>query len=309
MKLILDVRSGPHTGKKIEVTPGHLVRIGRTATADVSFPEDSHMSGVHFAIQCEEKVCWIRDYKSTNGTFVNGQKIVDVALREGDKVTAGTTEFFVQVDPGKIAAPPAQQPVSASAPQTRLLALLRGDFQPLYAILDASREPSVLKLLVESREECQSLFEGPQGDQLAHFAPYLVRLVPDSPLLVELVNQAWSKSWGIFLTCDRAFAEIRKHLQYFLRVTLEGHREVYFRYYDPRVLRLFLPTCLPEEINQFFGPVRYYLMEDEKGGALLRFSNSGRGAGLRTLPLLPESPDEELGTMTAPFNPDSLFRR
>jgi pSer/pThr/pTyr-binding forkhead associated (FHA) protein len=309
MKLILEVRSGPHTGKKIEVASGHLVRIGRTPRADVAFPDDSHMSGVHFAIQSEEKACWVRDYKSTNGTMVNGQKIAEVALREGDRITAGETQFVVQIEHGRAEGPPEPQRVAVTATQSRLLAALRADFQPLFALLDAAREPSVLKVLVESREECQSLFEGPQGDQLAHFAPYLVRLAPDSTLLEALTRQAWGKNWGVYLTSDSPFQEIRKHLQYFLRVTLDGHREVYFRYYDPRVLRLFLPTCLPEEIDQFFGPIRYYLMEDEKGGALLRFSTSGRGAGLRTFPLVPEPPPGEPGTLTEPFNPNSFLNR
>lgn len=307
MKLMLEVRSGPQSGKKIDVPAGQLVRIGRTARADVAFSDDSHMSGVHFALQCEEKVCWVRDYKSTNGTLVNGQKIVEVALRQGDKITAGTTQFLVHIEAAKPAAAITAE-VPSSAPQTRLLELLRRDFQPLYGLLDAAREPSVLKVLIESREECQSLFEGPQGDQLSHFAPYLVRLTPDSQMLDTLAHQAWGKNWGVYLTCDSPFAEIRKHLQYFLRVTLDGHREAFFRYYDPRVLRLFLPTCLPEEIDQFFGPVRYYLMEDEKGGALLRFSNSGHGAGLRTLPLAAGPPAGEPGTLTEPIDP-GIFRR
>lgn len=307
MKLTLEVRSGPQSGKKIEAPAGELVRIGRTTRADVAFPDDSHMSGVHFALQCEEKVCWVRDYKSTNGTLVNGQKIVEVALRQGDKITAGTTQFLVHIEAARAAVAADAPP--PSAPQARLLALLKGDFQPLYGLLDAAREPSVLKVLIESREECQSLFEGPQGDQLAHFAPYLVRLTPDSQMLDTLAHQAWGKNWGVYLTCDHPFAEIRKHLQYFLRVTLDGHREAFFRYYDPRVLRLFLPTCLPEEIDQFFGPIRYYLMEDENGGALLRFSNSGRGAGLRTLPLSPGPSPSEPGTLTEPISPDVFFKR
>ncbi|MGH9344607.1 MAG: DUF4123 domain-containing protein [Terriglobia bacterium] len=309
MKLTLEVRSGPQSGKKIDVLTGQLVRIGRTPRADVAFSDDTHMSGVHFALQCEENVCWVRDYKSTNGTLVNGQKIVEVALRGGDKITAGTTQFLVRIEAGKPEAAPAPPPASVTAPQSRLLALLRRDFQPLFGLLDAAREPSVLKVLIESREECQSLFEGPQGDQLAHFAPYLVRLAPDSQMLDTLAHLAWGKNWGVYLTCDRSFAEVRKHLQYFLRVTLDGHREAFFRYYDPRVLRLFLPTCLPEEIDQFFGPIRYYLMEDEKGGALLRFSNSGRGAGLRTLPLSPDPAPGELGTLTEPVSPDAFFKR
>src|SRR4029077_13178445 len=139
---------------------------------------------------------------------------------------------------------------------------LRKDFQPLYAILDGAREPSVLKVLVESGAERQSLFEGAPGAQLAHFAPYLVGLTSDSPLIETLARQAWGKSWGIFLTCELPLQEMRKHFRHFLTVkTAEG--QAYFRFYDPRVLRLFLPTCLPQEIDAIFGPVKYYLMEDE----------------------------------------------
>jgi hypothetical protein len=38
-----------------------------------------------------------------------------------------------------------------------------------------------------------------------------------------------------------------------------------------------------------FGPVKYYLMEDEKPDLLLRFSNKGVGVGRRTLPLAGDS--------------------
>lgn len=40
-----------------------------------------------------------------------------------------------------------------------------------------------------------------------------------------------------------------------------------------------------EEINLIFGPVKYYLMEDETQDILLRFSNKGVGVGRRILPL------------------------
>lgn len=309
MRLVLNVRSGPHAGQQIEVAPGRLLRIGRTSRADVAFPEDAHMSGIHFAVQCEETACWLRDYKSTNGTIANGQRIVETQLKEGDRITAGETQFDVHVVPSAPTATEAAATARVTVPQSRLLAYLQREFQPLYALLDAAREPSVLKVLVESRDQSQSLFEGAQGDQLAHFAPYLVALSPNSPLFTTLVQVAWGKSWGVYLTSDRPFAEIRKHLQYFLRVTLDGHREVFFRYYDPRVLRLFLPTCLPEEVDQFFGPVRYYLMEDERGASLMRFSNSGHGTALKLLPLADEPPPGEPGTLTEPFSGDSLPKR
>jgi pSer/pThr/pTyr-binding forkhead associated (FHA) protein len=171
--------------------------------------------------------------------------------------------------------------------QPRLQDLLAKDFQPLYALLDASREPSVLKVILESKEEYQSLYEGPQGAQLAHFAPYLVRVPQKSALLDTLVQQAWSKSWGVFVTCDMAFKDLRTHFRHFLTVKLPDGQQVYFRYYDPRVLRLFLPTCLPEETTEFFGPVKHFLMEAEDPKLALHFSRGPKGPDKKELHLAP----------------------
>lgn len=38
---------------------------------------------------------------------------------------------------------------------------------------------------------------------------------------------------------------------------------IYFRFYDPRVLRRFLPVCTPDQLYAFFGPIDYFLFEDE----------------------------------------------
>ncbi len=286
--MILQIFSGPAAGKVIEVKPGSFVRIGRTERADISFPADAHMSGVHFAVEYDGKVCRLRDYKSTNGTRVNGERVEAAVLQDGDRITAGQSAFLVRIEAGdKVSTDPvaAGHAALAETRETRLLSLFRDHFQPLYALLDAAREPSVLKVLVESGEDLLSLFAGPEGARLAHFAPYLVALRRDSVLLEKLVYEGWGKSWGVFLTCDLPVEELRGHLRQFLKVRLPGHREVYFRYYDPRVLRLFLPTCYPDEINRFFGPIRYMLMEDEKAQNLLRFSNSGQGVGLKSFPL------------------------
>ena len=47
-----------------------------------------------------------------------------------------------------------------------------------------------------------------------------------------------------------------------------------FRFYDPRVLRDFLPQCSPEEVTNFFGPVTQFLMADASGQKLLRFTQA-----------------------------------
>lgn len=320
MRVILEICSGPLSGNKIELKPGQRVRLGRTPKSDFVFPDDSHMSGIHFALECSEDSCRILDASSRNGTLLNGEKVSQETLTDGDQIIAGETRFLARIEQDKPVVPmaPVEKPIPLATPtgppkpEDRLLAMLRGEFQPLYAILDAAREPSVLNALVESEEEYQSLFEGADGAKLTHFAPYLVRLPEESPLLQTLAREAWGKSWGIFLTCDQPLPALRAHFRQFLMVKQPNGKRVYFRFYDPRVLRLYLPTCLVEEVDQFCGPVKYYLMEDEKPNTLLRFSNPGRGVGLKTFLLSPETkpgPGVPAGSPTGkPVVPSNTLR-
>lgn len=267
---------------------GGSARIGRSALADVVFSHDTHMSGVHFVVECDEQGCVLRDLNSSNGTLVNGARVSSALINSGDMVVAGETTFFVGTVVENTETPPAPVvavPV-ASTPEEKLLAMLRGEFQPLYALLDAANEPSVLKVLFESKEEFKSLFEGPAGAQLTHFAPYLVRLPKESPLLETLVRKGWGKNWGVFLTSAQQLQDLRGHFRQFLMVKMPDGAQAYFRFYDPRVLRVFLPTCVPEEVSSLFGPVKYYLVEGDTNDVLLRFSDKGRGVGRKMLPLV-----------------------
>lgn len=348
MKFMLESRSGPLAGKQVQLAPGTPLRIGRTTKADHAFPDDKLMSSLHFGIEQTEKGCRLVDLNSSNGTFLNGARVKEATLANGDEIRAGNTVFVVRMlredalpdatpgvarsqpapeppeapkpapprpptpsavpppaaaplKPGELPsfpapsfhpasfpiAPPAPKPTAPAPAPPRLQDLLSKDFQPLYALLDASREPSVLKVIYESKEEYQSLYEGAQGAQLAHFAPYLVRVPQKSALLDTLVKQAWSKSWGVFLTCDVPLKDLRTHFRHFLNVKLPDGTQAYFRYYDPRVLRLFLPTCLPEEINQFFGPVKQFLLEAEDAATALHFTRGPKGAAQKELHLAP----------------------
>jgi hypothetical protein len=305
----LEIKAGPLAGQKIPVPSGKTLLIGRALDrAHFAVPHDALMSGLHFAVITGSQSYRIVDRMSTNGTFLNGARVQEAVLAAGDEIRSGQTVFKVRMVPdnhlladlsgavplgptpslltGTRAAAPA--PVSPpqlsdkspipTTPRERFLTMLGREFQPLFAVLDAARDPNIFKFLVESEDEFQSLYEGPEGSALAHFAPYLVRLKPDSALLEKLVFVGWGRSWGVYLTCGSEFQELRHHIRRFLKVKMPDQKEFYFRYYDPRVLRLFLPTCTPEETNAFFGPVTGYLVEDEAPEGLLQFTNLGRGA-------------------------------
>lgn len=59
-------------------------------------PNDGNLSRQHAAIVYRGGVYWLEDRNSTNGTFVNGQRIFSPhALREGDLIQVGNTELRV----------------------------------------------------------------------------------------------------------------------------------------------------------------------------------------------------------------------
>lgn len=289
MPVFLEVRSGPQAGSQLRLEQGRILRIGRTARADVAFPEDTHMSSLHFSLGWEGSDCRISDLNSRNGILVNGQAIAAAVLHDGDTLVAGDTTFAIRIDPDvptvASAASALATPAVQITPQERLLPLMRREMQPLYAILDAARDIRILALLVHHRAECQSLYEGAEGAKLAQVAPYLVRLGPDSTLLDAVINEGWGHSWGVYFTCAADFHDIRRHLRHFLQVRLPDGEQVYFRFYDPRVMRIFVPTCTADEAAQFFGPIKRYVMEGEDPEELFEFTTMGRGPEKRVLAL------------------------
>lgn len=294
MILLLEVKSGPSKGKGIRLQPGQSVRIGRTSRSDFVLPADSHLSGAHFEVSADDNECRLRDLKSTNGTLLNGQRINEAVLHDGDILVAGETVFRVRILVGTGRGSDSGPPLPTdTTPQLRLLTLLRNEYQPLYAILDAARDVRVLALIMQSQDEHQSLYEGVQGEKLMQVAPYLVRLDKDSLLLASLVFEGWGNNWGVFLTFAGEFQVARRHLRQFLEVMLPDGKQVYFRFYDPRVLRVFLPTCTADETNQFFGPMKHYLMEDEQPDKLLQFVNTGHGADKKPISLIPATPADK----------------
>ena len=53
------------------------------------------------------------------------------------------------------------------------------------------------------------------------------------------------------------------------------YENLYFRYYDPRVLRIYLPACNKEELATIFGPVRRYVLEGEEKEMVIEYQAAG----------------------------------
>jgi hypothetical protein len=78
-------------GRKQEVTEPRLV-LGRSRACDV-YVADVNVSRRHAELRQEGATYWIVDLGSTNGTAVNGKRIERERLRDGDRITLGSTEI------------------------------------------------------------------------------------------------------------------------------------------------------------------------------------------------------------------------
>jgi hypothetical protein len=125
------------------------------------------------------------------------------------------------------------------------------------------------------RPEFVCLYRGELAPDLAQVAPYLVQLAPQADFTNWVLTQGWGKHWGVFAATAGDLAAMRGHLRRFLMVYDPKGKPVYFRFYDPRVLRVFLPTCNGEQLAEFFGPVTSFVMEGEEPETILTFGRTG----------------------------------
>jgi len=143
----------------------------------------------------------------------------------------------------------------------------------LWAVLDLARDVRIFRALLDSRLEYRCLYSGKLSRELEMAAPQLVELLPGHRLTTRLLDEGWGQSWGIFIRIDDP-TNLRHHLRKFLRVRAAG-RNVLFRFYDPRVLRAFLPTCSYEQLLQVFGPIHSLVLEGPQGQSATEFRLDG----------------------------------
>src|SRR5687767_15920160 len=82
--------SGKYQGGEFPLRPNREIVIGRSSDLDMVLVEDM-VSRKHAKIVTDDVGVSIQDLGSTNGTFVNGEKIRKVDLKDGDRILIGTS--------------------------------------------------------------------------------------------------------------------------------------------------------------------------------------------------------------------------
>lgn len=90
----LRVVKGPDSGLDVSLDQPEIT-IGRRSTCQVALT-DANISRQHAVIQSRNGSLWIQDLGSTNGTYVNGERVDRVPLRQGDRIVLGDSELEIE---------------------------------------------------------------------------------------------------------------------------------------------------------------------------------------------------------------------
>jgi len=133
----------------------------------------------------------------------------------------------------------------------------------VFALLDAARDSHVVRLLEQGDCEYACLYKGQAAETYKAYAPYFVKLARDAHVTTALLTQGWGQSTGYFFGSLANEGSIHTHLRKFLFATLPSGKRAYFRFYDPRVIRVFLPNCKQPQLDDFFrDELDWILVED-----------------------------------------------
>src|SRR5882724_7044540 len=164
--------SGKYQGGEYALAEGQEIVIGRSSELDMVLVEEM-VSRKHARIALTDGVINIEDLGSTNGTFVNGEKVDRGTLMEGDRVLIGTNILKViatavdadqKLDPKAAAAGrvTARQRMSRAAEEAPRMSgsLEEIPLPDLLQLFGTSRKNGVLVLRSETREGRIYLAEG-----------------------------------------------------------------------------------------------------------------------------------------------------
>lgn len=163
---------------------------------------------------------------------------------------------------------------------------------PWFAIIDAAQDESSPQRAIDGGLQTECLYAGPQGAELSQVAPHLC-MFDFKSVFADWWFRSWGGSHGVLLQSRASFKDVRKQLRRFLIVKNEAGKKLRFRFYDPRILRAFLPVCTVGEVGQFFGPVVRYFVEGREGATLCVFGSGGTGLTVQRHAVTKPAPEEQ----------------
>ncbi|MDH3494009.1 MAG: FHA domain-containing protein, partial [Acidobacteriota bacterium] len=118
MKLTITINDGSLAGRQYFLSTGHL-SIGRTETCTIRFDPlaEKIASSQHAFVETRPDGFYLTDNNSTNGTYVNGDRVTQARLHTGDVIQFGTNGITagVAVEAAPVTTPDLDPAVEYSA--------------------------------------------------------------------------------------------------------------------------------------------------------------------------------------------------
>jgi pSer/pThr/pTyr-binding forkhead associated (FHA) protein len=143
--------SGKYQGGEFPLRPNREIIIGRSSDLDMVLVEDM-VSRKHAKISTDEHTVSIQDLGSTNGTFVNGEKIRAIRLKEGDRILVGTSIIKLVTASGEAPVPSASLSENEARSRMQVTANRRAEPKMMQGNIEEIPLPDLLQLLSTSRK-------------------------------------------------------------------------------------------------------------------------------------------------------------
>jgi pSer/pThr/pTyr-binding forkhead associated (FHA) protein len=138
--------SGKYQGGEFPLPDNSEIIVGRSSDLDMVLVEDM-VSRRHAKITVSEEQVSIQDLGSTNGTFVNGERIKRANLNDGDRVLIGTSIIKLVTSDAAAAAAPAAKKLQEVAAHRRT-----NQVRSMSGAIDEVPLPDLLQLFGSSRK-------------------------------------------------------------------------------------------------------------------------------------------------------------
>ncbi len=165
-RVIFTVTAGPHQGKEFCYEGHDTFIVGRSKQAHFRLPQkDEYFSRVHFLVEVNPPHCRLVDMGSTNGTFVNGQRVGVADLHDGDLIQGGQTVLRVSLEPASLmAVPPRPLPLVGKEFSVGVAAFLQAPAEQTIALparrtgaCPACGAPVLARTMSELCDDCEVL--------------------------------------------------------------------------------------------------------------------------------------------------------
>ncbi len=294
MRVVLEIVSGPMRGRKTVLIANDSVSVGRSDWAQLVCAHDERLSRVHFVVKTDEVACFLADHSSRNGTFVNGVRITECMLRDGDRIYAGVTDFYVQIEgdsPDQARSmgcnswvPQDIDSAIQKSTQQRLnvpyttancdsgLSLYRGSLAdlipaklalvmrlmyPLHLIVDLHR---LGKPFPEQLGEPQYLFGWLSPAAAAVASPVLISPAADNNAWKPLIEEGWGKDAVVCLFSKTPSADLFAHVRDSCKPRTNGAAGM-LGYCWPGVLAPVLHYSSAKQVSRFMSGIEAVMVE------------------------------------------------